>query len=366
MQEHEPMQDTGLVQRAKAEFEATLHQWLLAQLHRMLTTHGASTTRPAESDGAMHHYALVSAGQCKEGAIAEMVAMHALPHERLFIRTPEAEFADIGPWLVCLPAQPGESLLHDLAHQAAQHALTVLSSPLHLFKLGEHLRRFMYGTAIDETPVLLRYFDPRIGFDVVANWQPDIRRNFMQPLGWWAGWSGFFEPQHLSGKAIVDALPSPVRILLTDQWSDAIDAVGEAHLTAALLAEELEDTAPATAEQLAQIHPLLQRHIAQDALNFVDQAQLTGWDNKALACRQALLKHARFYTHPAFKEALRQTDAAGPYALRNAMRAMPAKTAQDWARDHDAMLSRLYIQHAETLCLLDPIPNAMTRDPRTH
>lgn len=366
MQDREPIQDTGLVQRARAEFEATLHRWLLAQLQRMLSTPNASIKRPSEMDGAMHHYALISAGQCEESATADMVAMHALPHERLFIGTPEAEFADIGPWLVRLPAEPDESLLQDLANQAGQHALTILSSPMRLFKLGEHLRGFMYGTAIDGTPVLLRYFDPRIGFDVVANWQLDVQRNFMQPLGWWAGWNGLFEPRRLSGKASVDESQSHFRIMLTHQWNEAIDAVGEAPLIAALLAEELEDTAPAKAEQLARIHPLLQRHIAQDALNFMNQAQLTGWDNKALACRQALLKHARFYTHPAFKEAVSQTDTADPAALRNAIGVMPVKTTQDWARDRDAMLARLYIQHAETLLLSDSVTTAMTPEHRTH
>lgn len=361
MQAPDRGREEGIAQRARIEFEHLLHQWLLARISTMCAVPAQEAAgRP------MHRYALVSAGQCEEGFVADMVAAHALSCERLLMETPEAELADIGPWLVALPESPEASLLHELASHAGKQALTVLSSPVRLPRLGEHLRSFMYGSTTDGTPVLLRYFDPRIGFDVVAHWGADIRQKFMAPLAWWAGWNGLFEPQSFTGPARGETSPMDARIALTPQWDRAIDAVGEAHFMAALLAEELEETAPHAAEELSEIHPLIRRCIASDALAFARQAQWSGWDDRALACRQALLQHARFHTHPAFEAAWRRFDGVDAVGLRQVLADLPAQVAQDWAQDREPMLVRLYEQHAQSLFSLNAALPAMARDPRAH
>jgi len=79
------------------------------QIEHWLSAESAATATP------MHRYALVSAGQCEEGVVARMVAMQELACERLFMQTPEAEMADIGPWLIEIPASSSESLRHALA-----------------------------------------------------------------------------------------------------------------------------------------------------------------------------------------------------------------------------------------------------------
>lgn len=208
------------------------------QIEHWLSAEGAATATP------MHRYALVSAGQCEEGVVARMVAMQELACERLFMQTPEAEMADIGPWLVEIPTSSSESLRYALAHQAAAEALTLMASPLRLQKLSAHLRGFLSGTLLDGSSVLLRYFDPRIGFDMFAHWSDPVQRKFSRPLAWWAGWDGDLRIRYIKGGADTEITPSNEGVELTAEWVQAIDKAGEANLVIALLCEELETSNP--------------------------------------------------------------------------------------------------------------------------
>lgn len=345
---------SDIEETARAEFDTVLHQALLAQLGRLLSPHA--------SGAPMHRYALVSAGQCQEGAVADMTASHELACERLFMKTPEAEMADVGPWLIEIPSGPGQPLLETLAQQTAMQALSLLSSPVRLPILGEHLRSFMSGVLPDGSPVLLRYFDPRIGFDMFTHWTEATQQRFAKPLASWTGWDGDFQPWHLKGPASVEIAPLGSALQLSAEWCQAMNDLGEAQLAVALLTEELEEDSPSDANLLAQIHPLLRRKIALGALAFAEGAGLTGWDNKALACRQALLTHARFYTHPAFEAALSR--ASTPH-LGDVLAKLPAQPHEDWARDREPMLVRLYDEQARLLLSPHSPANASTHGPGT-
>lgn len=341
MPNHTAQPSSNLTHAARASLDVALHRAMSTQIEKWLSPESAATTTP------MHHYALASAGQCEEGVVARMVAMQELSCERLFMQTPEAEMADIGPWLVEIPASPSESLRHALAQQAAAEALTLMASPLRLPKLSAHLRSFLSGTLPDGSPVLLRYFDPRIGFDMFAHWPDPVQRKFSRPLAWWAGWDGNLRIRYIKGGADTEIAPSNEGVELTAEWVQAIDKAGEANLVVALLSEELETSNPPAADLLAQMHPLLRRQIAQAALAFTRRAGLAGWDNKAHACRLALLKHARFHTHPGFLDAL--SVARTPLNLRDVLAHTPSAVQEDWAHDRDAALIRLCDEQSNTL-----------------
>lgn len=330
---------------ARDRLDAALHRNLSAQIERWLCVESKTISSSASTP--LRHYALVSAGQCEDGAVAHLVAMQELACERVFMQTPEAELADIGPWLLEIPASPSASLRHALAHQAAAEALTLMASPLRLQKLSEHLRGFLSGTLPDGSSVLLRYFDPRIGFDMLMHWPDAVKQKFIGPLAWWAGWDGDLRVQRINGAADATIAMSNNEIELTADWVQSMDKAGEANLIVALLCEESEASNPTAARLLAQMHPMLRRQIAQGALAFARRAGLTGWENKALACRHALLKHARFYAHPGFIEAL--SSAPLSLALRDVLARTPLAVQQDWAHDREATLARLCDEQSNAL-----------------
>jgi len=333
------MQNENLLSAASARLDAMLRRCTRHRIDQLLFNDGA---RPAT-----HCYALVSTGQCDEGVIASMVAAYGLSFERLFMQTPEAEMADIGPWLIEIPLSGSEALRRSLARHAASQALTLMCSPMRLPRLCEHLRGFLSGTLADGSPVLLRYFDPRVGFDMLAHWPASVQGQFMQPLDWWAGWDGDAQLRHANGDADIETAPRRDAIELAPEWARAMDKVGEAHLLVALLAEELEASNPTDALLLEQVHPLLCRQIAQAALAFIHRAGFAGWSNKAQACHQALLRHARFHAHPGFLEILPVANES--LELREVLARVPRAVQQEWAQDRDAMLVRLCDAQADVL-----------------
>ena len=352
--------DLEHAQAVRQAFDATLHRWLCAQIRRLLESPAA--TSPGASQP-LHRYALVSAGQCLHHLPESLAATHGLLHECLFLQTSEAESADVGPWLIALPPATDAALQDALAWQAADEALTLLASPLRLPALAAHLRGFLHGTldngrADHGIAVLLRYFDPRIGFDAVQHWAPALRDAFLQPLAWWAGWDAAGQPRFLKGRARLSANPPAGRLPLPPTWRKAVDAVGEPQLLAALTAEALEADDPVAAQSLALVHPLTQRRIVREALDFAASAGLSGWTDRSLACRQALLVHARFHAHPAVAAALANRASVqqpGPTPQLHALLAsLPPQVAQDWAADRGPMLGRLYEAQAQAL---DTLPS---------
>jgi len=334
-------------------FDAALHEWLSIQIRGLLSI------EPATVHGTrLYNYALISAGQCEDHAAATLVASHHLAYERLFMQTPEAELADIGPWLVEIPSQPDERLLRALAQQAAAQAMTLLCSPVRLPKLCEHLRSFMYGAMPDGSPVMLRYFDPRVGFEIFRQWPESVQQHFAMPLAWWDGWDSDLQRRHISGESTSKISPLKARIELSTAWCNAMDLTGEAHLIVALLAEELEESNHDSSHRLEQIHPVLRRQIAKKALAFSKKAGLVSWNNRAMACRHALLQHANFYQDPEFLSTLLDT---GVNSLEAVLALVPKQTHADWDNDREQMLIRLYDELVCALPFFDTSTASITR-----
>jgi hypothetical protein len=312
--------------------EQALHRHLAPQIRQLLVADPSGRNQ--------RRHALVSVGQCDEGAVAAMVGTHGLAYEQLFMQTPEADMAHIGPWLVELPLDPSDALLHALARMAATEAVSFLGSAMRPPKLAEHLRRFMSGVLPDGSSVLLRYFDPRIGFDMLTHWTGDVRQRFLAPLAWWAGWDAGFQPRRFQGASSAPASSSgDAAIELDAEWLQAIDAIGEPQLTVALLAEELAETDSQASRELSALHPWLCRQIARDALAFARSAGCDGWEDRMLACRLALLTHPRFHSDPGFTAAL--LDMRGQ-SLGDVMAALPTALREKWMHDRSRAIAHLF------------------------
>lgn len=337
------------VQAAHLAFTTALHQARQRQIGQWLAP--ASAGAPAPGLPTRRHYALVSAGQCHAVDPASLLEAHGLDHEQLFLQTPEADMADAGPWLIALPPARDASLLSALSAQACDDALTLLASPIKLAPLAAHLRSFLHARlegGDEDVPVLLRYFDPRIGFDAVEHWPAEARRAFLQPMTWWAGWDAQGQARRLSGPGRTAPMRHTQPMRLSRAWSDALATIGAPQLAAALLAEELEETRHPDAHWMARMHPLLQRGIAREAMDFATGAGLVTWNEHLTACRQALLTHAAFHTHPALAKALAappsQSDSAesAPPTLDALLTTLPASVRHGWLQDRDAALIRSY------------------------
>lgn len=348
---HSPLSTSSrdAVQAAHLAFTTALHQARQRQIGQWLAP--ASAGSPATGLPTRRHYALVSAGQSHAVDPASLLEAHGLDHEQLFLQTPEADMADAGPWLIALPPAPDASLLSALSAQACDDALTLLASPIKLAPLAAHLRSFLHARlegGDEDVPVLLRYFDPRIGFDAVEHWPAEARRAFLQPMAWWAGWDAQGQARRLSGPGRTASTHQARPMRLSKTWSDALATVGAPQLAAALLAEELEETRHADVHWLTRMHPLLQRGIAREAMDFATGAGLVTWNDRLTACRQALLTHAAFHSHPALAKAPAappsQSDSAesAPPTLDALLTTLPASVRQGWLHDRDAALIRSY------------------------
>jgi hypothetical protein len=335
--------------------EQALHRHLEPQIRQLLVADPSGRKQ--------RRHALVSVGQCDEGAVADMVGTHGLACEQLFMQTPEADMAHIGPWLVELPLAPSDTLLHTLARMAATEAVSFLGSALQPLKLAEHLRRFMSGVLPDGSPVLLRYFDPRIGFDMLTHWPGDVRQRFLAPLAWWAGWDAGFEPRRFQGASGAPASPSGDAVVELDaEWLQAIDAVGEPQLTVALLAEELAETDSRTSRELSALHPWLCRQIARDALVFARGAGFDGWEDRMLACRLALLTHPRFHSDPGVTAAL--LDMRGR-PLSEVMATLPTALREEWMHDRSRAIAHLFADMVQGLHSFPTSPGLPANNPGT-
>ena len=331
--------------------EEALHRHLAPQIRGLLVEDPSSREQ--------RRHALVSVGQCDEGAIADMVATHGLAHEKLFMQTPEADMAHIGPWLIELPPVPSDALLHALARVAAAEAVSFLRSALHPLKLAEHLRGFMSGVLLDGSPVLLRYFDPRIGFDMLTHWPDGVRQHFLAPLAWWAGWDAGLQPRRFHGasEAPAPSLGDAV-IELSAEWLKAIDAVGEPQLTVAMLAEALSETDSRASRELSALHPWLCRQIARDALVFARSAGFDGWDDRVLACKLALLVHPRFHAAPGFTAA---REGLRGQPLRDVMATLPTALREAWVHDRGHAVAQLFADAVRSLRSF-PLPTGSPAD----
>lgn len=218
-------------------------------------------------------YALVNFALCKPEAVVDLCQAHGLELFGLFENTPEEEHAAIGPQLIALTHAPDPKWLETLAQQcAASDALSFIVSPQPMFQLVEHLQSWFDGVLEDESGVLVRYFDSRIGFELIGLLAPEERNAFLAPMRFWAGWNGTFAPTVMQGQARRTAPPRALPLPIDKALRQSIAHISLANLLLGLITEEdVEDG------ELDHIAPLLQRHIAQRQLAQLQAAGLQDW-----------------------------------------------------------------------------------------
>lgn len=303
-------------------------------------------------------YALVSTGQCEEikqdrqydSRMARLVQRHALEVEALFQHTAEAALASIGPWLIELPlssqgAAVAPELLHELALEAGVvHALSMVSSPLRSLTLANHLRSWMRGLILPDPSLVgdeavgavLRWFDPRIGFDMVSLWPESEQRDFMRAFTW-AGWDARFEPRGMrcsrprapASAERTEPLPLDMPLL------QAIAPLSRA--------DELLDDVRQQAEAKAFDHiaPALQRWVAIDQLSAIQRLAIDDHDSKITLLHHALSLHPGLSRLSGLEERLAEEARSGG-VLAHVLDAQP----QQWWQEQRQVAAGVWAQWA--------------------
>lgn len=294
-------------------------------------------------------YALVSVGQCEEiqqnrqddSRMARLVQRHMLEVEALFWHTPEAELAGIGPWLIELPLSSQgtamwPALLHELALEAGVvHALSLVASPLRPLTLARHMRSWMKGLILPDPGLVgdeavgavLRWFDPRIGFDMVSLWPESEQRDFLRAFTW-AGWDARFEPRGMrcsrprapASAERTEPLPLDMPLL------QAIAPLSRA--------EELLDDVRQQAEAKAFDHiaPALQCWVAIDQLSAIQRLAIDDHDSKITLLHHALSLHPGLSRLPGLKERLAEEARSGGVLAH----VLDAQSEQWWQEHREA------------------------------
>ncbi|MCY1225391.1 hypothetical protein D9M72_375830 [compost metagenome] len=293
-------------------------------------------------------HALVDAGRCggveedrqEDGWVARLVARYPLDATPLFLHTPEAAAIGVGPWLVELPSMPDAAdavpWLHDLARGAgAAHALSLVASPLRSITLVTHLRTWLNavippdpGLDDDEAVgAVLRWFDPRIGFDMVTCWPDEVRQDFLSAFTW-AGWNAEFHPQGLRcSKPHAPQGAARTEPMRLDK--DLLLAMAPLNRADALLAHVHERFGSQAFQQIA---PALQRWIALDQRQVVQRLGLTDFEDGITLLQQSLSLHPELSRLPGLAEDLVDARSAG----RTLAHVFEAQSAEWWRQQRNA------------------------------
>lgn len=265
-----------------------------------------------------YRYALVDAGNAGEGWPERFAAEHGWACDSLFSGSAEAVFADIGPWLIELPQALTTEQCHALALQAAtRHALSLIASPYPRLPLLANLKTWLDGRLEDGTSVLVRYFDPRIGLDLI-NQLPEAQA-IRQSFACWASWDVDYQPRWLTGNA--GAMPMQAGPLLLSRESQRIlDEINAPDLILALIHEDdLE------AGELDHISPALKRFIAHRQYRHARSLGVCNWADQRLWVIAGLVVHPGLAAHPQVAAGARQALERG-MPLASQILDMPEKT----------------------------------------
>jgi len=249
-------------------------------------------------------YALIDGALCPEGWIEAWCHEHGLDAEPLFLRMPEAAFHAKGPHLVEIPSTVmGNS--HPLVRSLAEgpgvwQALTITASPVPIMKLHAHLRGFLNGALEDETSVLLRWYDARIGIPLLNALPETTRAAFMRPFSYWKSWDWHYRPVEIIG-SLKQGLPEFSTPAPIDE--ELLKTVNGLNNIQHLIAH-LEREAPISEVQPLPMCPALRHYIAERELQ---QALTLGF---ALSLRDqlavvwyALHVHPNVWHHAYMREA---------------------------------------------------------------
>jgi hypothetical protein len=211
-------------------------------------------------------YVLIDGALCPEGWIEAWCREHKLDAEPLFLRMPEADSHALGPHFVEVPRTAlgaSHPLLRSLAEgPGAWQALTVMASPVPIMKLHAHLRGFLDGVLEDETSVLLRWYDARVGIPLLNLLPKAARAAFLQPFSYWKSWDWRYRPAGIAGpeKPGLPEFATPVPI---DE--PLLKALGGLNVVQDLIAH-LEEENPVPEIPPLPMCPALKHHIAEREL----------------------------------------------------------------------------------------------------
>lgn len=341
-----PSSSSGnVLEMAVAPYERASFEHELAQT----LAHDMAVFLDLSSNAQLRCYALVNVGQCGEitehrqqdSQIAYLVRRHGLNIEELFRHTPEAALAGIGPWLIELPPSllqcpETSAALYDLAlHAGTVQALSLLASPLRAAHLAAHLRSWLHGLILPDPMIandeamggVIRWFDPRTGFDIVSCWSEADQRNFLRAFTW-AGWNAKFEPQGRRGS------PSPVyesaeRTEPLPLDKDLLLALAPLNHADDLLADVLEQ---AETKTFAFIAPALQRWVAIAQVVAAQELGIADRESRLTLLHHALSLHPDLSRLPGLQERLAKEAASG----RVLAHVLDARSASWWQEQRDA------------------------------
>lgn len=284
-----------------------------------------------------------------ESWMHRLIAQYELEGTPLFFRTPEAHAAESGPWLVDLPMSPeGEvpaELLFDLAQGPGMtQALSLVASSLRPITLAKHLRSWLEGwiPADPDLPgdeafgAVVRWFDPRIGFDMVALWPEKERRDFLRAFAW-GGWDVQFNPRgfRCSEPHAPQGAHRTEPLLLDKGLLLAMVPLNQAD---ELLAEVMEQEG---AQAFAHVSPVLQRWIAFDQMQAIEPLPLADRDSRMTLLHHALTLHPGMPRLPDLHARLVKEVGAGRL-LSHLLHSLPAS----WWQSHREAAPGVWAQWA--------------------
>jgi hypothetical protein len=211
-------------------------------------------------------YVLIDGALCPEGWIEAWCRERQLDAEPLFLRMPEAESHALGPYFVEIP-RTALGASHPLVRSLAEgpgvwQALTVMASPVPIMKLHAHLRGFLDGVLEDETNVLLRWYDARVGIPLLNLLPEAARAAFLQPFAYWKSWDWHYRPAGIAGPE-KPGLPEFVTPAPIDEA--LLKALGGLNVVQNLIAH-LEEENPVPEIPPLPMCPALKHHIAEREL----------------------------------------------------------------------------------------------------
>ena len=291
-------------------------------------------------------YALVELGQCTpedQQVIAYCVKALGLNIKRLFAGTPENDLADQGPWLISLPVNAEPALLQALAlHAGLSHALSIIASPLVLSEMADHMRGWLEGLipadpgieGDEPSGAVLRWFDPRIGLDMIGSLPAPDRRQFMGAMRWWASWSHDFTPRVVYGPVKNVVAPRVEPLPLDMPLLRALDQLNTAETMLASIREN--DIEPG---ELDAVAPALQHWLAHRLLATAKQMGLEDWSNQYMLVAMGLRLNCDVAHCTALQEVFRAA-AAGNRPLTEAIGDLPPALVNELAQQAPKALAR--------------------------
>jgi hypothetical protein len=260
-------------------------------------------------------YVLIDGALCPEGWIAAWRHEQGLDAEPLFLRTPEAVSYVKGPRFVEVPRMAlgaAHPLLRSLAEgPGVWQALTVTASPVPAMQLHTHLRNFLNGVLEDETSVLLRWYDARVGIPMLNALPEAACVAFTRPFAYWRSWDWQYRPVELAGPAKPGlprfATPVPIDETL-------LKTLSELNRTQYLIAR-LEEENPVPDVSQLPMCPALRHYVAERELGLAQELGLAA----NLRDRLAVIWFA-LHVHPdVWRHAYMREEAQKRFAKRRTM-----------------------------------------------